>query len=107
MYQVVFHPLAANDLIEKLPTATVHHIIEKTEARLQEHSDPDGRVIKRLRHVVVTVFFEYKARADWRAIFYVDAAHREVRVLGFVPKNIGHRAFDRTLDTFFTHRYGL
>ena len=62
-------------------------------------------MIKRLQHVVVRVFFEYKARADWRAIFYLDEAHREVRVLGFVPKNVGHRLFDRRLDHFVMTRY--
>lgn len=105
MYHVVFHPLAADDLIEKISLAVAKIFIRKTGGRLAQHPEPDGRVIKKLQHIVVTVFFEYKVRFDWRAIFYIDERHKEVRVLGFIPKNVSRSLFDRRLDRFFFQRH--
>lgn len=105
MYRVVFHPDVIDDLDGSFDGEQIKAFIKKTEARLAAHPEPDGRVIKRLQHLITAIFFEYKVRLDWRAIFYIDQSHREVRVLGFVPKNLSTRLFDRELDTFFFHRF--
>ena len=106
MFRVVFHPAVTDDLLQQFDRQIAKLMIAKTEARLREHPEPDGRVIKRLQHLVTAIFFEYKVRLDWRAVFYLDVTHREVRVLGYVPKNLGTRLFDKRLELFFSHRYG-
>lgn len=106
MYRVVFHLRVLDDLTPSFSIREIKRIVQKTEARLAAHSEPDGRVIKRLHHIVTAVFFEYKARQDWRAIFYTDRTHQEVRVLGYIPKNIGATMFDHQLESFLSHRYG-
>lgn len=106
MYRVVFHPRAVDDLMPSFSADEVKRMVRKTAERLSSHPEPDGRVVKRLHHIVTAVFFEYKVRLDWRAIFYLDEGHREVRVLGYVPKSLGSRMFDRKLEFFLSSRYG-
>jgi len=105
MYAVVFHPKVIDDLERSFDGKGAKKMLRKTATRLRNHSTPDGRVIKRLHLIVTAVFFEYKVRQDWRAIFYIDETHREVRILGYVPKNIGSRLFDRELEHFLATRY--
>lgn len=106
MYVVVFHPKVLDDLSPSFHKVSIKTLLRRTEKRLSAHPLPDGRVIKRLHHIVTAVFFEYKIRSDWRAIFYIDHGHEEVRVMGYIPKNLGARLFDRKLELLFSTRYG-
>jgi len=105
MYQIKFHDKVSEDLIVWHSKDQALKIIDKIYYRLSLSSEPDGRVIKRLRYIPVPVFFEYKVRRDLRAIFYVNHKKEMIYVLGCIHKGLTKKIFDRRLEVFLRRFY--
>lgn len=107
MRQIEFHEKVSEDLMVWYNEDHALKIIDKIYYRLSLSAEPDGRVIKRLYHIPVPIFFEYKVRKDLRAIFYLDNKRQIIRVLGCIHKGATRKVFDRRLKIFLRRVYNF